>query len=116
MGALASGPWQALAVVWTVVEKCAQYSLGAARQPSPGQNAGFCLSQGRQRCLFMDSKGLVCASRSDLQPHKRPFAHDLPFQRTLLEAVRAFKPTALVGVSTMQGAFTPEVIKVGGPD
>jgi hypothetical protein len=26
--------------------------------------------QGRRHCLFMDSKGLVCASRTDLQPHK----------------------------------------------
>jgi malate dehydrogenase (oxaloacetate-decarboxylating)(NADP+) len=69
-------------------------------------------AQGRQRCLFMDSKGLVCASRSDLQPHKRPFAHDLPFQATLLEAVCQFRPTALVGVSTQRGAFKPEVIKV----
>ena len=72
------------------------------------------MPQGRRRCLFMDSKGLVCASRGDLQPHKRAFAHDLPFQRTLLEAVHAFRPTALVGVSTMPGAFTPEVIQVGG--
>lgn len=32
-------------------------------------------------------RGLVCASRSDLQPHKKPFAHDVPHCRTLLEAV-----------------------------
>lgn len=60
----------------------------------------------------MDSKGLVCASRSDLQPHKQPFAHDLPFQRTLLDAVHAFRPTALIGVSTVRGAFSQEVIEV----
>lgn len=70
------------------------------------------LVQGRQRCLFMDSKGLVCASRTDLQPHKVPFAHDLPFQRSLLDAVHAFKPTALVGVSTVRGAFSADVLQV----
>ena len=69
------------------------------------------LLQGRQRCLFMDSKGLVCASRTDLQPHKAPFAHNLPFQRSLLDAVRAFKPTALVGVSTVRGAFSVDVLQ-----
>ena len=60
----------------------------------------------------MDSKGLVCASRTDLQPHKQPFAHDAPHQRDLLSAVRALQPTALIGVSSQPGAFTPEVLQV----
>lgn len=44
--------------------------------------------QGRRACLFMDSKGLVCSARTDLQHHKRPFAHDVPPCRTLLEAIQ----------------------------
>ena len=60
----------------------------------------------------MDSKGLVCASRTNLQPHKLPFAHDLPFQRGLLDAVNTFRPTALIGVSAVKDAFTPDVIQV----
>ncbi len=75
---------------------------------------GSVQAQGRQHCLFMDSKSLVCASRSDLQPHKKPFAHDLPFQRTLLDAIHEFKPTALIGVSTSRGAFSQDVIQVCG--
>lgn len=71
--------------------------------------------QGRQHCLFMDSKGLVCASRNNLQPHKLPFAHDLPFQSTLLDALKAFRPTALIGVSAVPNAFSPDVIKVQQP-
>ncbi|GAB4819191.1 hypothetical protein N2152v2_006237 [Parachlorella kessleri] len=67
--------------------------------------------EGRRRCFFMDSKGLVCAARKDLQHHKRPFAHDVPPCRTLLEAIEQLRPTALIGVSTIVGAFTPEVIK-----
>jgi hypothetical protein len=31
---------------------------------------GLSRQEGRRRCLFMDSKGLVCASRTDLQHHK----------------------------------------------
>lgn len=68
--------------------------------------------QARQHCLFMDSKGLVCASRTNLQPHKLPFAHDLPFQRGLLDAINTFRPTALIGVSAVKNAFTPDVVQV----
>ena len=60
----------------------------------------------------MDSKGLVCTSRTDLQPHKRPFAQDVPHQRDLLSAVRALRPSALIGVSSQPGAFTPDVLQV----
>lgn len=60
----------------------------------------------------MDSRGLVCAARGDLQPHKRPFAHDVPPQADLLAAVRALRPTALIGVSTVRGAFSAAVLQV----
>lgn len=69
-------------------------------------------AQGRRRCFFMDSRGLVCAARRDLQPHKRAFAHDVPPQRGLLAAVRALRPTALIGVSTSRGAFSAAVLQV----
>eukprot|EP00246_Nothoceros_aenigmaticus_P018199 TRINITY_DN942_c0_g1_i1.p1 TRINITY_DN942_c0_g1~~TRINITY_DN942_c0_g1_i1.p1 ORF type:complete len:851 (-),score=161.13 TRINITY_DN942_c0_g1_i1:194-2491(-) len=61
-------------------------------------------------CFYIDSKGLVCKSRTDLQHHKILFAHDVPFQPDLLSAVKAIKPTMLIGVSTMTGAFTAEVL------
>eukprot|EP00198_Chlamydomonas_reinhardtii_P003348 XP_001692684.1 NADP malic enzyme [Chlamydomonas reinhardtii] len=65
----------------------------------------------RQRCHLMDSKGLVLASRTDLQPHKRPFAHsDVPPCATLIEAVRAIKPTVLIGASAVPNSFTQEVV------
>ncbi|CAL5223762.1 g6326 [Coccomyxa viridis] len=72
---------------------------------------GLSIEEGRKHCIFLDSKGLVCASRGDLQPHKQPFAHDIPYQKTLLDAVLEFKPTALIGVSTMRGAFSEGVLK-----
>lgn len=73
---------------------------------------GMSREEGRRHCLFMDSKGLVCASRTDLQHHKRPFAHDVPPCATLLEAVRRLHPTVLIGVSTIAGAFDAEVLQV----
>merc|ERR1712178_393193 len=70
------------------------------------------LDKARQKILFMDSKGLVYASRlPSLQKHKKAYAHDIEFQPDLLSAVKAYKPTVLIGVSTMGGAFTVEVIK-----
>ena len=76
---------------------------------------GVPAAEARSRCLYMDSKGLLCASRADaragrLPAHKVPFAHDVPFQPDLLAAVRALRPNALVGVSAQAGAFTPAVL------
>ncbi|GLI67513.1 hypothetical protein VaNZ11_011718 [Volvox africanus] len=72
---------------------------------------GLSEESSRQRCYLMDSKGLVVASRTDLQHHKKPFAHDAPSVRTLIEAVRMLKPTAIIGVSAVPNTFDEEVIK-----
>ena len=65
----------------------------------------------RQQCWFVDSKGLVVKSRTDLVEHKLRFAHDHAPVATLLEAVETLKPTALVGVSGMTQAFTEPVVR-----
>lgn len=46
-----------------------------------------------------------------LQGHKLTFAHDVPFVPNLLEAVRQFKPTALIGVSTIASSFNQQIIE-----
>ena len=72
---------------------------------------GMSEAEARQRCWFVDSKGLVVKSRgADLAHHKQPYAHDFPFIATLGEAVRTLKPTALIGVSGMPGTFTQEIV------
>jgi malate dehydrogenase (oxaloacetate-decarboxylating)(NADP+) len=65
----------------------------------------------RQRCWFVDSRGLVCAGRDDLAPHKRPYAHDHPPVGTLLGAVQALRPTALLGLSAQAAAFSEPVLR-----
>ena len=67
-------------------------------------------AEARQRCWFMDSKGLVVASRKDLAAHKRPYAHEAAPIQGLLAAVEALRPTALIGVSGATGAFTESVL------
>ncbi len=60
----------------------------------------------RQRCWLFDSKGLVVRKRTGLAAHKLPFAHDRPPEDTLLGAVTALRPTAIIGVAAVGGAFT----------
>jgi malate dehydrogenase (oxaloacetate-decarboxylating)(NADP+) len=72
---------------------------------------GAILEEARHCCWFVDTKGLVVRSRADLAPHKRRFAHDAPAQPDLLAAIRALRPTALVGVSTMPRAFGQQIVE-----
>jgi len=73
--------------------------------------AGMSAAEAARRCWFVDSKGLVCASRTDLTHHKKPWAHETEFVKTLMEAIKVFKPTALVGASGMPATFTPEILQ-----
>ena len=64
------------------------------------------------KIALFDSKGLVSKNRPDeLAENKVPFAHDLPLCATFVEAVKTFKPTAIVGVSAQPKAFSKEVIE-----
>jgi len=72
---------------------------------------GLSESDARRRCWFVDSKGLVVSSRTDLTHHKKPWAHEAPFVATLSEALETIKPTTLIGASGMSGAFTPEILQ-----
>jgi len=72
---------------------------------------GLSLEEARRRCWFVDSKGLVVKSRTNLAEHKLHFAHEHPFCADLLSAIESVKPTILIGVSGMAGSFTQEVVK-----
>ena len=66
----------------------------------PPPPPALCEQAALEHCTFVDSKGLVCASRLEgLQHHKRPFAHDLPFCPDLKSAMRLIKPSVLIGES-----------------
>jgi malate dehydrogenase (oxaloacetate-decarboxylating)(NADP+) len=72
---------------------------------------GMAEDEAMRRCWFVDSKGLVVSSRSDLAAHKLPFAHDHAFIPDLLGAVEALGPTALVGVSAQPNTFTEPILR-----
>jgi malate dehydrogenase (oxaloacetate-decarboxylating)(NADP+) len=72
---------------------------------------GIAPETARQQVRMFDTKGLVVAGRPGLEPHKRPYAHNLPPTKPfdhfdpasecpqIVAAIEEFKPTALIGVS-----------------
>ncbi|UPT76062.1 MAG: NAD-dependent malic enzyme [Elusimicrobiota bacterium] len=74
---------------------------------------GLTKSEALSRCWFVDSKGLVDSARADLQDHKKPYAHAHTHGPVpdLLAAVKALKPTALIGVSGQAAQFTREIVE-----
>eukprot|EP01004_Peranema_trichophorum_P003079 NODE_2090_length_1692_cov_46.021670_g1786_i0.p1 GENE.NODE_2090_length_1692_cov_46.021670_g1786_i0~~NODE_2090_length_1692_cov_46.021670_g1786_i0.p1 ORF type:complete len:431 (-),score=63.39 NODE_2090_length_1692_cov_46.021670_g1786_i0:222-1514(-) len=70
--------------------------------------------QVRKQLYLVDTKGLVTANRGDkLADHKIPYArHDVEVQLgTLLDIVKTYKPTALIGLAGQPAVFTEEIIK-----
>lgn len=68
-----------------------------------------------RRCFwFVDTKGLVTNDRGDkLAEHKVYFSRDDNAgkqYKSLAEVVDHVKPTILMGLSTMGGVFTPEIL------
>jgi malate dehydrogenase (oxaloacetate-decarboxylating)(NADP+) len=71
---------------------------------------GLTIEEARRRCWFVDSKGLVESSRTDLVEHKKPYAHEHAPVKDLLSAVKTLKPTILIGVSGQSKTFTREIV------
>ena len=74
-------------------------------------NDGLSGEEARDRCWFVDSKGLVVKSRSDLVEYKLPYAHDHEYLTDFLSAVESLRPTAIIGVSGQPGTFTQPVLE-----
>jgi malate dehydrogenase (oxaloacetate-decarboxylating)(NADP+) len=72
---------------------------------------GLSEEEARQRCWFVDSKGLVVRGRDDLAEHKRPYAHEHEFIRDFHCAVETIKPTVIIGASGQPGMFTRQVLQ-----
>jgi len=75
------------------------------------RDEGLSEAEARAHCWYFDSNGLVVAGRTDLAPHKRPFAHDHAPVTDLMEALRAVRPGALIGASGTPGVFTQPLLE-----
>ena len=75
-------------------------------------DGGLTEEQARKQVWLFDVDGLLTKDRvNDLLPFQKPFAVDHAPSKDFVASIRAFKPTGLVGVSTVGGAFTSEVLK-----
>jgi malate dehydrogenase (oxaloacetate-decarboxylating)(NADP+) len=63
------------------------------------------------RIWMFDVNGLLVSSRKDLAEHQVQFAHESESPSDFADAILKIKPTAIVGVSTVGGAFTKKVIE-----
>ncbi|XP_019054515.1 PREDICTED: NADP-dependent malic enzyme isoform X4 [Nelumbo nucifera] len=70
------------------------------------------IEETRKKIWLVDSKGLIVSSRMEsLQHFKKPWAHEHEPLKTLLDAVKAIKPTVLIGSSGVGKTFTKEVVE-----
>ena len=67
--------------------------------------------EARARIWLMNSKGVVVKDNPGIQPHQQAFVREGELLKTLPEAVRALKPTVLIGTSTQPQTFTQEVVE-----
>ncbi len=72
---------------------------------------GMSAADARTRCWLVDSKGLVVKSREGLPAQKLPYAHDHAPISDFLSAVKALRPTGIIGVAAVGDTFTPEVLR-----
>jgi malate dehydrogenase (oxaloacetate-decarboxylating)(NADP+) len=72
---------------------------------------GMDIHEARRRNALFDVKGLLVTSRKDLADFQRPFAQDRPPISTFVEAIKALKPTGIVGVSGIPRLFAREVVE-----
>jgi malate dehydrogenase (oxaloacetate-decarboxylating)(NADP+) len=72
---------------------------------------GMDLAEARKRNALFDINGLLVTSRTDLADFQRPFAQDRLAVSSFVEAVKAMRPTGIIGVSTVPKLFTHEVIE-----
>ncbi|MFE8872983.1 NAD-dependent malic enzyme [Acetobacter persici] len=73
--------------------------------------AGLSVADARESIALIDVNGLIESSRTDLNEWHKPFAHDATPTKDLIKVVKSFKPTVLIGVSTIGGAFTEELVR-----
>jgi malate dehydrogenase (oxaloacetate-decarboxylating)(NADP+) len=72
---------------------------------------GMGLKEAQSRVYMFDINGLLEASRTDLLDFQKPYAHQHAPTRDFVAAIESIKPTTIIGVSTIGGAFTQKVIE-----
>jgi len=72
---------------------------------------GLDIAAARSRNALFDVHGLLVTGRNDIAECQKPFVRDERPLATFVEAVKALRPTGIIGVSTVPKLFTREVIQ-----
>jgi malate dehydrogenase (oxaloacetate-decarboxylating)(NADP+) len=69
------------------------------------------LKQAQSNVYMFDINGLLETTRTDLVDFQKPYAHKHAPTRDFVAAIESIKPTTIIGVSTIGGAFNQKVIE-----
>ena len=72
---------------------------------------GLTLQEAQSRVWLFDVNGLLESTRTDLVDFQTVYAHEHAPTRDFVSAIESIKPTTIIGVSTIGGAFTQKVIE-----
>jgi malate dehydrogenase (oxaloacetate-decarboxylating)(NADP+) len=72
---------------------------------------GMTLKDAQSRVYMFDINGLLESSRKDLVDFQKPYAHKHAPTKDFVAAIQSIKPTTIIGVSTIGGAFNQKVIE-----
>jgi malate dehydrogenase (oxaloacetate-decarboxylating)(NADP+) len=72
---------------------------------------GMTLEDAQARVHMFDVNGLLEPSRTDLVDFQKPYAHPHSPTKDFVEAIKSIRPTTIIGVSTVGGAFTQQVVE-----
>ena len=72
---------------------------------------GMSLKDAQSRVYMFDVNGLLESSRTDLVDFQKPYAHKHAPTKNFVAAIESIKPTTIIGVSTIGGAFTQKVVE-----
>jgi malate dehydrogenase (oxaloacetate-decarboxylating)(NADP+) len=72
---------------------------------------GMSLKDAQSRVYMFDVNGLLESSRTDLVDFQKPYARKHAPTKDFVAAIESIKPTTIIGVSTIGGAFTQKVVE-----
>ena len=72
---------------------------------------GMTLKAAQARVYMFDINGLLESTRKDLMDFQMPYAHQHPPTRDFVAVIESIKPTTVIGVRTIGGAFTQKVVE-----
>jgi malate dehydrogenase (oxaloacetate-decarboxylating)(NADP+) len=72
---------------------------------------GMTLKEAQARVYMFDVNGLLESTRTDLFDFQQPYAHKHAPTRDFVAAIESIKPTTIIGVSTIGGAFNQKVVE-----